>query len=251
MFIVKKTLSVMMMPLSIAIILLALGLLLILMTHRKRAIVLLLSGLFILIAFSTKGVSDRLLLNLESQYSPLVKIPAQISKVVVLGGGNAGRYQFPVNTQLSAASLSRLIEGIRIYRHLATQHATTLILSGGRIFNSQSESGQNRNVAMTLGVPSEAIIIENGSLDTYEEANYLKPYLKQQPFILVTSASHMPRAMKLFKQNGMKPIAAPTQFLVHQTKNPFKRYFPSATYLVHSNIALHEYFGLVDLWLRL
>ena len=68
-------------------------------------------------------------------------------------------------------------------------------------------------MAIELGVKPTAIIQDPLSSNTFEHTQNLKSILKQQDFILVTSALHMNRAMLLFKHQQLNPIPAPTQFL--------------------------------------
>jgi uncharacterized SAM-binding protein YcdF (DUF218 family) len=196
----------------------------------------------ILLLFSLPILPTYLLSRLENHYSPITQVPQDIKRIVVLGAGNGGTKSGPPNDKLSAASLARLVEGIRLYKQIPD---SSLILSGGRVFGSPPDSDTMNNVASLLGVSPKDVIIENGSQDTYHEALNLKKILGQAPFLLVTSAYHMPRAMALFEHQGMHPIAAPTEFLLAKKRYTIKRYFPNANYLVYSDIALHEYLGLI------
>ena len=67
-----------------------------------------------------------------------------------------------------------------------------------------------------MGVSKYNILMQEEPRDTEEEALYVKRIVKNKPFILVTAAYHMPRAMELFKKEGLSPIAAPTNFLKAQ-----------------------------------
>lgn len=198
-----------------------------------------------LVIFGFTFAPTAMLSNLESQYDPLMQLPKNTHNIAVLGGGVRANAKFPPNTQLSTASLSRLIEGIRIYKMYQKQHVQeTLILSGGRVFGEPAEAGVMQNIAVILGVNPKDIKLEAGSRDTQEEALYLKKTLGKQPFILVTSAYHMPRAMHLFESSGMHPIAAPTQYTTAR-QNKFNDNFPSASYLLMSDTAIHEDLGRI------
>lgn len=245
-FLIQKFVSAAILPLPIALACLVAALLLGLMRKTKIAWCLGLGGVILLLAFSLPYLPDALLQRLEMRYQPLVNFPAGANTIVVLGAGNGGYPRYPANDKLSAASLARLVEAIRIYKHLG--HAK-LLLSGGRVFGSPPDADAMNNVASMLGIAPGDILIENGSQDTYQEALYLHKILRDQPFILVTSAYHMPRAMALFEKQGMHPVAAPTEFLSAKRRYTIKRYFPSAASLLYSDIALHEYFGLA--WARL
>ena len=80
-----------------------------------------------------------------------------------------------------------------------------------------SDARMMEQIALSLGVDNDRLILEEKSLNTYEEAIELKPLLKNDPFVLVTSARHMPRAMMLFQKQGMTPIPAPTDYLSDPT----------------------------------
>ncbi len=242
-FFLKKLISVLLQPLSISLILLLIGFCSLLWTRwRKTGISLLISGAVVLLIFSLNPIGSGLLNHLEDQYQPLVTMPSNVKYIVVLGGGSGGRYRYPPNTRISSASLSRLIEGIRLYRQAPN---TTLILSGGRVFGSPAEATVMNNTAVALGVARNHMLIEAGSKDTRHEALRLKSILKNKPFVLVTSASHMPRAMALFKKLGMHPIPAPTQYLAKQNCYSLRYYLPSVSSLIHSDIAIHEYVGIL------
>lgn len=241
-FIAKKIIGTLCLPLPIALILLLLGLLLLFFSHSKWfSKTLIVLAAITLIVFSTPYVPNLMLATLEDQYPPLTTIPKNINTIVVLGAGNGGYTHYPANDQLSSASLSRLIEGIRLQK--LTQNSK-IILSGGRVFGSPPDSTLMNNVATMLGVNPENIRVEPGSKDTYEEALYLKKIIGNNPFLLVTSAYHIPRAMALFEEEGMHPIAAPTQMLLGKNRYSLKNYFPNSIYLVYSDIAFHEYLGL-------
>lgn len=207
-------------------------------------------GTIVLITFSSTPVPYTLISHLESQYKPLAFAPDNVKAIVVLGGGISGNKDYPPNTRLNSSSLSRLVEGIRLYKQLTYQgNYPQLILSGGRVFNAPSEAGKMRNTALMLGVDAHDIHIEDGSKDTHQEVNYIKPLMGDAPFILVTSAFHMPRAMALFKKQGLNPIAAPTQFLSFSNVYSPKSNVGNASALVVSDLAIHEYFGL--LWAKI
>ncbi|MCI5211399.1 MAG: hypothetical protein D3910_22045 [Candidatus Electrothrix sp. ATG2] len=135
----------------------------------------------------------------------------QIRFIVVLGSGNISDPAIPESNQLDTASLYRLVEGIRIQRRLPQ---TFLILSGGGSQDPRANAAVAGKVAESLGVDSGRLVIEARPRDTAEEAKLLQPMLKERPFILVTSAAHMERAMTLFQEVGTRPVAAPTDFLI-------------------------------------
>ena len=242
-FVTKKIVGAAVLPIPTALLLLVIGLLLLFLArHVVLGKWLVFAGVLVLVVFSLPFFPDFMLKKLESQYRPMSVAPQNIGSVVVLGAGNGGYPHYPANDKLSAASLARLIEGIRIHKHIAN---SMLVLSGGRVFGSPPDADAMNNVASMLGVTPVEIKIENGSEDTFQEAINLKKIVGTKPFVLVTSAYHMPRAMRLFQHQGMHPIPAPTEFLLAKRRYTIKQYFPNATNLVYSDIAIHEFLGLL------
>lgn len=241
----KKLIAAFFSPLSFCVMILGIGVILLWLERaRKTQLFLLTAGVLLLGIFSTNYLPNLLLGHLENTYPPL-DTPPLVNTIVVLGGGVRDKVDAPPNTQLGSASLTRLVEGVRLYRALENKGLSVkFILSGGRVFGSPEDSGMMENTAVVLGVDPKNIQLESGSQDTYHEAIYLKPMLKNKPFLLVTSASHMPRAMALFQAQGMQPIAAPTQFLARNNQFSMMRYFPNANAIMRMDIVLHEYAGL-------
>jgi uncharacterized SAM-binding protein YcdF (DUF218 family) len=243
-FWLKKFISHLLLPLPFGLFLITLGIFALLVRCRKISISMIFIGFLVIALFSLHPISSTLINTLQNQYSPLTTPPSNVSEVVVLGGGVSGNKNFPPNITLSASSLSRLVEGIRLLKLIQQNHPhAQLILSGGRVFQSPAIAGKMQNTALMLGIAAQNMTLENGSRDTREEAVFLQKIVGNKPFILVTSAFHMPRSIWLFKQLGMNPIAAPTQFL-GKNNNPVFWYIPKTTNLINSDLAIHEYLGM-------
>ena len=116
-------------------------------------------------------------------------------------------------------------------------------MSGG----GQFQDGEKMSAfARSLGVPHEKLIAETESLDTYGNARGVKAIVKETTFLLVTSASHMPRSLKIFQLLGMQPIPAPAHFRYRQ-KLSWHAFLPSGKNLTNLEAAVHEYLGLTYL----
>lgn len=246
----RKLLSSYFLPLPITLTIILIGLALA-WRFRKTGLIIALAGWVALYGLALSPISDAITASLENDYKPLLHAPSDASYIVVLGGGvRANPNVYPANTQLAASSLSRLIEGIRLYRVMQQQNqAAKLILSGGSIFNSPSVSGIMRNIAIMLGVPQSNLVLEPGSQNTYQEAKYLKKTLGKRPFILVTSATHMRRSMAIFHAAGTHPIPAPTQYFSKGGHDIAKNLIPRAKNLTENDLTIHEYLGLI--WAKL
>ncbi|MDB9356907.1 YdcF family protein, partial [Nodularia spumigena CS-587/03] len=116
-------------------------------------------------------------------------------------------------------------------------------------------------VLTSIGIPSEVIVQEPDSLNTYQNAVNVKKILESRGIgqvLLVTSAMHMPRSIKIFQRQGINAIAAPTDFLVSQgelqelsstPKAAILNLLPDSHNLQQFTSALKEYIGsLVYSW---
>ncbi|MDO9068742.1 MAG: ElyC/SanA/YdcF family protein, partial [Deltaproteobacteria bacterium] len=167
--------------------------------------------------------------------------------VVVLGAGMTSDPQVPLTSQLTEGSAIRTVEGIRIWRQLK---GSKLILSGGAVFNIQSEASGMAGLARQLGVPDSSICLEDKSLDTDDQARLIKEMVKADTMVLVTSAAHMHRSVSLFRKQGMALIPAPTHYLIKDGQK-FKpsRLFPNSGGIIAAETLIHEYLGLA--WSKL
>lgn len=254
MFLIKKVISQFLFPLPLCLGISFMGLFLLCFTQRQRLGKAFISiGLITLMLLSYGFISDRLLRPLESRYAPYVgEGAADIPKhpvrfVVVLGGSHTSDPKLPLTSQITDSSLVRLAEGIQIYRK---QPGSKLVLSGGKVFDPVPNAEVMAGLARDLGVDRDDIIVESRPKDTNDEACIMKPIVGSAPFFLVTSASHMPRAMALFKKLGMNPIPAPTRHRVksNQALGPGS-FFPNAGDLHKSETAVYEYLGIA--WTKL
>ena len=149
------------------------------------------------------------------------------------------------NSQLYDSSVSRLVEGIRIHHRLPQ---TKLIVSGGPASGQTSEAEVMAGTASLIGVDRQNIVLEKTSLDTEDQAILVKNIIGNDDLILVTSASHMPRSMALFKKQGMRPIAAPTDYKTRgqgQVRFRILNFYPGARHILMIEMAMHEYLGMV------
>ena len=202
-------------------------------------------GIVLLALFSYTPFSDIALRSLECRYASLVDVSqfSDIKWVVVLGGGHNSDSRLIATSQLSESSLSRLVEGVRIHRLLPESR---LVLSGGAVFDPVSEAEVMARAAEIMGVEGDGIILEELSRDTGDQARLVQKIVGDERFILVTSASHMPRSMALFRKSGMEPIPAPTDYRVKERQGISPGvFFPNAGSLRKMEMVFHEYLGLI------
>jgi uncharacterized SAM-binding protein YcdF (DUF218 family) len=191
-------------------------------------------------------VGDALVGPLERAYPPLgegAPNPA-VGHVVVLGSGYTPRDSVPVTAALDQTGLARIVEGIRLMRRLGIGK---LVLSGGAPPGHGRPALGYAELARGLGVPESSLVILDESKNTTDEARAVRAMLGDASFILVTSAAHMPRAVRLMQRVGAHPIPAPTGQLVVDSPFAWKNLLPNSGGLLKVETALHEYLGLAAL----
>lgn len=243
MFELKKIFSSFLMPLPALLIIGCLGLLILWFTRKKiLASILLTASILGIFVLSFQPVSTQLLLPLERQYTAFLPPEKPLDFVMVLGNGHVVDDQIPPTAELSRAALMRLTEGIRIYRMYP---GAKLILSGYAGGSEVSHARMLAKVALSLGVHKTDIMLLEQARDTWEEARQAAVYVGTGKMALVTSASHMPRAMNEFKAAGLNPTPAPTNYLAHNnTGQAWDTYMPKALNLEQSERYWYEQLGL-------
>lgn len=213
-------------------------------SDKNRLIRILLIGVCALLVLCSTGWLPKYLTErLEAQYPVLVQPSPEVKWVVVLGGGHFDVDDMPANNLLTGASIKRLVEGVRLLRQLP--HAR-LILSGGGESPIRSEAVLLQQISQWFSIAKDKIVLEAAALNTQEQAKALVHLVHKEPFYLVTSAIHMPRALFLCKQLGMHPIAAPTDYtFVWHDSNKARMIIPNVYNFFYFTIAMHELLGRV------
>jgi len=238
-FTLKKIVSIFFMPLSIVIILFFIGLIFLFIKKYEKAKILLSISFLVLVLIGYSPFSNALIKPLENQYASYKNIDSSLNYVLVLGSGHVTNENISEVSQLSSSALMRINEGIRIYRQLEN---AKIIFSGYAGDDKVTPHAFiARDVAISLGVPKDDILTQENAKDTIEEAKTLKKTIANEKFILVTSAFHMPRSMKIFKNENLNPIAAPTDFLSKEDGKYLRE--PRAKEIRKTEVAMHEYIG--------
>ena len=213
----------------------------------------LLLGVLLLLSLSLRPIANILVYSLECQYSPASPENLKmLDAVVVLGAGSNPSGGLRTEAELSGTTYSRLYNGVK---GLKQSNANLLGLCGGRsIGDPESDAEVMKAVAVYMGVPSEKILTETQSNNTMENAVRLAELLPagdKRCIGLVTSATHMLRAEKIFKKQFPEYtiVPVPTNYMYDKTVWSVNQAIPSAGALEQSTTALHEWFGI--LWYSL
>ncbi|MGB7401926.1 MAG: ElyC/SanA/YdcF family protein [Arcobacter sp.] len=226
-FSLKKFISFFLEPFTFGFLVLLLAFIFLLFNNYKKAKSILFVGLIFIFLISNSLFSNFLISPLENQYKNQKNVDISKVEYILLLGGDFE---------------SRAYEVIKLSLKLKDAKIITSGYAGKMMI---SDALYAKNELISLGINENRIIMQEKPKDTIEESKSIKKLLNNKPFILVTSAYHMPRAMKIFQMQGLNPIAVPTDFAVKEQKS---NSYLNVKDLRKVSIAIHEYIGLA--WLK-
>jgi len=133
------------------------------------------------------------------------------SAVIVLGGFSG---EDKNGNGFFNGSADRFIQALELKEQNRTSH---ILISSG---NGNLQASKFKEAAWVKGelkkfnLPDSAVLIEQESRNTFENAAFSKKLLEQKhlppPYLLVTSAWHMRRAEYIFKKEGLDIVPCPS-----------------------------------------
>jgi uncharacterized SAM-binding protein YcdF (DUF218 family) len=235
-------------PVGSTIAMLVLSGVMLVMRYRRCALATILVALIWLWVASTPFVAERLVGGLEKRFPPveLSRTPAA-EVAIVLGGGIAEPAAPRVELELINES-TRLLQATRLYRMGKVKQI--LLIGGNLPWNAYpvSEAELMRQLLIEWGVPSNAIRVAGQSRNTYEnalEAAQLRDTAKFDSALLITSATHMPRAMAVFRHAGIPVTASTVHITVVDHPQSIMDWVPNVVALSMTTGAMKEQIGLL------
>ena len=217
---------------------------------------LVLSSLLLLVLLSSPLVATLLIGSLESWHQPPQLTPSDhFDAIVVLGGGVQEQGSLRPTTELSASSRARVICGVDLYQQGL---APLLVLTGGNariVGKGPQEAVEMHRWALRLGLPESAVRVEAEARNTYENATGTKRLIGPASILLVSAASHLPRALPVFVKQGFRVTPAPCGYVSrdrpHAILNDLEltAFLPSVVALHSSTEAITEVAGIGLYWL--
>ncbi|HXX74802.1 MAG TPA: YdcF family protein [Nitrospiraceae bacterium] len=214
------------------------------------------TAFMLLVTVSSPLIANQLIGSLETWYSPpVIGSSDRYDAVVVLGGGIDKKGTLRPTAELTSYSRNRTTCGVDLYMR---GYAPRLVLTGGdgSVFGSgPKEAPEMKRWAHRLGVPDDAIVTEEEARTTYENAIGTRRLLGQASILLVSSASHLPRATALFSKQGFRVTPVPCTYVAqNKPRDDWKdlnlfAFLPSDRALQYSQDAIAEVIGLAVYWL--
>jgi uncharacterized SAM-binding protein YcdF (DUF218 family) len=213
----------------------------------KRARRLLIIAACILLVFSNPVLLRWTVMAWEPVPEALPINDLRIRKVVVLGGMSSehpasGRVRF-------ASSGDRLMQALLVVHNNPVEH---LVISGGSasvLIDERGEAAFLREFLVTVGMANERIVVDSLSRNTYENAVNTRQLFETKGWpkeiVLVTSAWHLPRAIRVFEKQGFGviPIGADSLYPFSPVL-PSDYFIPSSSVLTAWELLFKEWVGL-------
>ena len=209
------------------------------------------AGTCVLVLGSISGWTHESRRTREFVHSPLdatadIRLDSPVL-IVVLGTGYNSDPELPANSQVSGTFLSRLLEGVRIYR---SHPQSRLLISIAGNAGAESKRFFADEMIALLQINATRVDIATESKSTSDEAEEAIRHHRGEQVIVVTSAGHMVRAMTIFDDAGLSPIAAPTDYGFTRLGSPddkiWPRWVPSAGGVAGNHQWLYE--QVASLW---
>ena len=237
-------------PLFVGVALIAVGLALVLRKKAKSASWLLGMALVWFWFWSMPIVGGWLCLPLEEDFPvQLAEDMPEVDAIVIMGGGVWGTTNYPYASLKDGADRA--------------WHAARLWKAGKAPIIIPSNIGAELadvKLLVDLGVPREAVVLENKAVNTEENAKFVREILRERfsrvehvdeikpKVLLVTSACHMKRSLYMFEKYApaIECIPAATDYQALPWKDePFdvSGFLPNINAFAHNNSFIHEYIG--------
>jgi uncharacterized SAM-binding protein YcdF (DUF218 family) len=183
---------------------------------------------------------------LENRFPRPAEPPARVDGIVVLGGAVEQDLTEGRGIPALNGAAERMTEPVALMRRYPDAR---LVFTGGQgalLHGGVTEADVARRLWTDLGVPPERMIFESASRNTHENAVMSRALAAPRPgetWLLVTSASHMPRSVGVFRRAGWQVVPWPVNY---RTGSGFHAWFnaPFPARLGEFESSVREWIGL-------
>jgi uncharacterized SAM-binding protein YcdF (DUF218 family) len=244
-FIFSKTLAFILTPSNLITVIGVVGVLMILVRWARLGWFLLVIAIAGLAFAGWSPLGPALLMALENRF-PKQEAPSTITGIVMLGGA----VDIHITEARGSEAWNDQAERITAVAELANKFPNArIILSGGSGHpDAISESSIARQALIAMGVAETRLELETKSRNTCENASEsaisAKP-TSTDTWLLITSASHMPRAVACFRAANFLALPFPVDYHTRGREDFGRVQESMAEGLSQVDLAAHEWIGLV------
>ena len=242
-FLLSKTLDFVLLP-TVWLLALLVAALLARPERRRRWLV---AALALTVLSTNVMLTNELLLAWEPAPVALAALPRRADAAVLLTGITAVN-KSPHDRVYLGPGADRLTSALWLYRAGRVRRILIAGGSGAVVAKAHTEAHDLATLLRLAGVPNSAIILEDKSRNTRENALFTRQLLAGAPeldtLILITSAFHQRRALGCFEKVGLRPIAFPAGYRsADRRATPDYWLVPNAGALENFSLLVHEVTG--------
>ena len=212
---------------------------------------LIVASVLLIAAIGFLPIGDMLARPLEGRFPARTSLQGAPTGMIILGG-----VILPAITEMRGQiSLNDSAERLTAAVELAQQYPETrIVFSGGNgdLIGGRPEGDFAIHFFESLGVARGRITVENQSRNTAENALYSKRLINPKPgerWLLITSATHMPRAVGAFRQVGFPVEPFPVDYLTTGRRQIWQVHNSIFGGMRVTDTAVHEWLGLLIYWI--
>jgi uncharacterized SAM-binding protein YcdF (DUF218 family) len=251
-FVLSKTIGYLALPSNLMMAIGLIGLVLLFTRFRRLASWLIVTSLVLMAVVGYSPLGRLLLLPLEQRFPPWDASRGAPDGIVVLGGAISPK----ISVARGSVALNGSAERLTVTAELARRYPNARIIFTGGSASLDPTAPLEAPLAVkefeALGVPHERITAEEQSRNTIENAVFSHLLANPRPgerWLLVTSASHMPRAIGAFRAAGFPVEAYPVNWHTKGRRDAAELFASFTEGLAMTDYAIHEWSGLAAYWL--
>lgn len=221
--------------------------------RRKRQYVMF--ALVLLLLFSNGFIFNMVISAWEPETITADKIESPYGVGILLGGYSNLNIRPSHDRHNFNERANRFINAMELYKNGTIKK---ILLTGGQgsiTKKNPPEASEVVSFLETMGVPRRDIIVEAQSRNTYENAALTKALIEEQrldgPFLLITSAWHMPRAQACFEQVNLEVTPFAVDYLTEKwAPSPEQIILPNARIFYLWELIIKEWVGILAYQLK-
>ena len=179
-------------------------------------------------------------------------LPKEAEGIILLGGSfNNIKKPFELKHASLNSSSERVVESLFLLNEYEDSKLIMVAKSGSIKLNGPSEAEMANLFFKKFNIDERRLHIKPIAKNTYQESIFISDYISKigGNWIIVTSASHMPRALNLFQSRTLNKAIIYPYPTDHTTDKPKLSFNYNLVNLEKYSNVIHEYLGLIVYWL--
>ena len=243
-FILSKTLDFLIHPAIWIFILIAIAVFIKNVILKRKIII---TSFVLFLFFTNSFITDEVMRWWEYPITKENKLDSNYDIGLLLGGGMV-TFEAETNRLIFRNNTDRLFQTISLYK---TNKIKTIFISSGSgsiTFRNMLEANLIKKYMIEIGIPDSVIMVDSTSDNTHENALFtariLKNHTENQRILLITSATHMRRALGCFNLVGLHVTPYVTDKYVGKRRYQIDYLFvPNVECFVKWSKLMHEMLG--------